>query len=237
MATRINNFITQIGQGVKPNMFSVDIRFPGANLSAGTVSDADRELVNVLCKSAALPASNLGVIEVPFRGRTVKIAGDRTFDTWTATFFNDKDMKIRSFFESWLESMNTPIKFKEGYNYLQSDKEEFARILGRSYITDWFIGDYTKHVLAANPKKKIKIMYSHALDSIRVGDFDSIPTFNLSEYDFFVWIVNKSNDHWSLAYHPTLTETDVIYVDSMHWDPPEDFLECINKYGHRFDEK
>jgi len=107
MATRINNFITQIGQGVKPNMFSVDIRFPGANLSAGTVSDADRELVNVLCKSAALPASNLGVIEVPFRGRTVKIAGDRTFDTWTATFFNDKDMKIRSFFESWLESMNT----------------------------------------------------------------------------------------------------------------------------------
>ena len=40
MATRINNFITQIGQGVKPNMFSVDIRFPGSNLSAGTVSDA-----------------------------------------------------------------------------------------------------------------------------------------------------------------------------------------------------
>ena len=107
MATRINQFITQIGQGVKPNMFSVDIQFPGSNLSSGTVSDADRELVNVLCKSAALPASNLGVIEVPFRGRTVKIAGDRTFDTWTATFFNDKDMKIRSFFESWLESMNT----------------------------------------------------------------------------------------------------------------------------------
>jgi hypothetical protein len=107
MATRINNFITQIGQGVKPNMFSVDIRFPGANLSAGTVSDADRELVNVLCKSAALPASNLGVIEVPFRGRTVKIAGDRTFDTWTATFFNDKDFKLRALFEAWANSINT----------------------------------------------------------------------------------------------------------------------------------
>ena len=67
----------------------------------------DAVLANLLCKSAALPASNLGVIEVPFRGRTVKIAGDRTFDTWTATFFNDKDMKIRGLFEQWLEAINT----------------------------------------------------------------------------------------------------------------------------------
>ena len=60
-----------------------------------------------MCKSAALPGSNLGVIEVPFRGRTVKIAGDRTFDTWTATFFNDKDLQLRSFFEQWANSINT----------------------------------------------------------------------------------------------------------------------------------
>jgi len=108
MATRINNFIQNIGQGVKPNMFSIDIQWPAGNLVGGVPSDAtEKDLINVLCKSAALPASNLGVIEVPFRGRTVKIAGDRTFDTWTATFFNDKDMMIRSYFESWLESMNT----------------------------------------------------------------------------------------------------------------------------------
>ena len=61
----------------------------------------------MLCKSAALPASNLGVIEVPFRGRTVKIAGDRTFDTWTATFVNDKEMKIRAYFEQWLATINS----------------------------------------------------------------------------------------------------------------------------------
>ena len=41
------------------------------------------------------------------RGRTVKIAGDRTFDTWSATFFNDKDFKLRSFFEQWANSINT----------------------------------------------------------------------------------------------------------------------------------
>ena len=60
-----------------------------------------------MCKSAALPGSNLGVIEVPFRGRTVKIAGDRTFDTWSATFFNDKNMQLRAFFEEWANELNT----------------------------------------------------------------------------------------------------------------------------------
>ena len=49
----------------------------------------------------------MGVIEVPFRGRTVKIAGDRTFDTWTATFFADRNMEIRGLFEDWANSINS----------------------------------------------------------------------------------------------------------------------------------
>ena len=103
MATKLSNFISDIGQGVKPNMFIVDIAFPDE--VSGASGDVD--MVNLLCKSAALPASNLGVIEVPFRGRTVKIAGDRTFDTWTATFVNDKEMKIRAYFEQWLAQINS----------------------------------------------------------------------------------------------------------------------------------
>jgi len=100
MATKISNFITEIAQGVKPNMFSVEIPFPDG-VGAPAIN------TDLLCKSAALPAAQLGVIEVPFRGRTIKIAGDRTFDTWTATFFNDKGMVTRSYFEKWLEQMNT----------------------------------------------------------------------------------------------------------------------------------
>ena len=103
MATKLSNFISDIGQGVKPNMFIVDIPFPTAVPGA----EGDADMINLLCKSAALPASNLGVIEVPFRGRTVKIAGDRTFDTWTATFVNDKEMKIRAYFEQWLAQINS----------------------------------------------------------------------------------------------------------------------------------
>lgn len=105
MATKLNDFLTKIGEGVKPNMFAVDINWP-QTLANAPKSD-DLNLVNLLCKSAALPASNLGVIEVPFRGRTVKIAGDRTFDTWSATFFNDREFKLRAYFEKWLEQINT----------------------------------------------------------------------------------------------------------------------------------
>ena len=102
LASNVNDFLQKVGQGVKPNMFEVDIKFPDV-----LDKKDSQELINVMCKSAALPGSNLGVIEVPFRGRTVKIAGDRTFDTWTATFFNDKDFKLRSFFEQWANSINT----------------------------------------------------------------------------------------------------------------------------------
>ena len=98
----VSTFLGRLGQGIKPNMFLVDVKF------ADTLDKtSEQEFINVMCKSAALPGSNLGVIEVPFRGRTVKIAGDRTFDTWTATFFNDKDFKLRSFFEQWANSINT----------------------------------------------------------------------------------------------------------------------------------
>lgn len=105
MATALNDFLTKIGEGVKPNMFAVDINWPQGLANKPTGDDLN--LINLLCKSAALPASNLGVIEVPFRGRTVKIAGDRTFDTWSATFFNDKEFKLRAYFEKWLEQMNS----------------------------------------------------------------------------------------------------------------------------------
>ena len=87
ISSNVEGFLQKVASGVRPNMFEVEINFPS---DVG----ADTGLTNILCKSAALPASSVGTIEVPFRGRTVKIAGDRTFDNWTATFINDKDMKI-----------------------------------------------------------------------------------------------------------------------------------------------
>ena len=107
-SNNVSTFLSQIQQGIKPNMFSVDIKFPNEfSGTSGKSENDDKNLTNILCKSAALPGSNLGVIEVPFRGRTVKIAGDRTFDTWTATFFADNKMEVRALFEEWANSINT----------------------------------------------------------------------------------------------------------------------------------
>tara|TARA_A100001234_G_scaffold119539_1_gene104834 strand:- start:274 stop:789 length:516 start_codon:yes stop_codon:yes gene_type:complete len=86
-------------------MFQVDIPFPEPG--SDSTDSSKQELASFMCKSAALPASNVGVIEVPFRGRTVKIAGDRTFDNWSATFINDEDMKIRAYFEDWMRQINS----------------------------------------------------------------------------------------------------------------------------------
>jgi len=65
-----------------------------------------REEFQFLCKTAALPASNVSPIEVPFRGRVLKVAGDRTFDVWTVTVINDEDFKLRSAFELWMNGIS-----------------------------------------------------------------------------------------------------------------------------------
>ena len=67
ITSNVSSFLQVVKQGVRPNMFQVDISFPGS-------VEADQTLVSYMCKSAVLPASNIGVIEVPFRGRTVTVS-------------------------------------------------------------------------------------------------------------------------------------------------------------------
>jgi len=90
------------GGGARPNLFEVRLTFPDSNIGQGRDNDLDRFMV----KAAALPASNLGPIDVPFRGRILKIAGDRTFDTWTITVLNDTDFALRHAFEDWMNKIN-----------------------------------------------------------------------------------------------------------------------------------
>lgn len=97
-----------IGGGARPNLFEVDIQFPASvnqlvQGDGGTGFDPNN--FRFLCKAAALPASNVAAIEVPFRGRTLKVAGDRTFDTWTVTVINDENFVHRRAFESWMQNI------------------------------------------------------------------------------------------------------------------------------------
>tara|TARA_B100001094_G_scaffold38721_1_gene33081 strand:+ start:25039 stop:25677 length:639 start_codon:yes stop_codon:yes gene_type:complete len=93
------------GGGARPNLFEVAI--PNLPVAADTTWDTTSQTnFNFLCKAAALPASNIAPIEVPFRGRTLKVAGDRTFDTWTVTIINDEDFSIRTAMETWMNGIS-----------------------------------------------------------------------------------------------------------------------------------
>ena len=100
---KISDFKSRlIGGGARPNLFEVELAFPDAVAVDSEVLAKAR----ILVKAAALPASSIAPIEIPFRGRILKIAGDRTFDTWTITVINDTDFIIRSAFEKWMNTIN-----------------------------------------------------------------------------------------------------------------------------------
>ena len=91
------------GGGARPNLF--EVTFPQNNVftfEGGSDSQLDS---TVLVKAAQLPASNVASIDVPFRGRIMKVAGDRTFDTWTVTVINDVDFNLRTTFQNWMQKI------------------------------------------------------------------------------------------------------------------------------------
>ena len=88
------------GGGARANLFKCT--FSGAN---GLTGDAGDKATH-LCKAASLPGSVVGQVDIPFRGRVLKVAGDRSFENWTVTFINDEDFAIRDQFETWMNKIN-----------------------------------------------------------------------------------------------------------------------------------
>ena len=86
-----------VGGGARPNLFEVQL----AKLPTGITWDSD--VFQFMCKAASLPASTIANIDVPFRGRIFKVAGDRTVDVWSITVINDEDFKLRNSFEEWMD--------------------------------------------------------------------------------------------------------------------------------------
>ena len=113
------------GGGARPNLFKATVNFPA-------YAGGDVELTSFLCKAAQLPASVMNVVEVPFRGRQLKIAGDRTFETWTTTIINDTDFNVRNAMERWMNGINAhsantgltnPVEYEADLIVEQLDKD------------------------------------------------------------------------------------------------------------------
>ena len=104
--TRTNRNISQfksklIGGGARPNLFEVEL----TTLPPNVTSNWDAEVFSFMCKAAQLPAQTIANVDIPFRGRIFKVAGDRTIEPWTITVINDEDFKFRNAFEEWTQQI------------------------------------------------------------------------------------------------------------------------------------
>ena len=135
---RIDDFKANVASDfARPNLFQVDLNFPSGIINNSSLINLGKFTV----RAANLPASQVGVIEVPFRGRVLKIAGDRTFEPWTITVQNDSQFALRSAFELWASSI-------QAYN------ENFtsASGLGDADDASGYFSDMVVHQLARDVK-------------------------------------------------------------------------------------
>jgi hypothetical protein len=103
MPFNITDFRARLtGDGARPNLFEVRMAFPA--LAGGT---SDSTLLTFTCRAAQLPGSSIGPVIVPYFGREVKLAGNRTFPDWTITIINDENFKVRNAFERWMQGINS----------------------------------------------------------------------------------------------------------------------------------
>ena len=121
-----------LGGGVRPNFFEVELKFPNLGIDDNDVSDRTRFLV----KGANLPASIVAPISVPFRGRELKIAGERSFDTWTITVINDSNFVLRDAFEKWMNVINKVSDNAGEVDPTVYQQEAYVHQLGRAPITN-----------------------------------------------------------------------------------------------------
>lgn len=104
---RIDDFKNALaGGGSRGNLFRCRTTFPTGIGTAAGFENAGRS-VEFMAKSASIPASAVTPVEVQYRGRTLKIPGDRTFEDWTVNIYNDTNFNIRDSFESWMNLMKS----------------------------------------------------------------------------------------------------------------------------------
>ena len=182
----ITNFRDRlVGGGARPNLFEVNIELPD-----GVIGQADyRDDVRFMVKAAEIPAANVGNIPVPFRGRVLPVAGDRTFDPWTVTIINDSKFNIRDAMEQWSNKIND-LQFDVGdispSNY-QTKAEVFQLSRGGKTTSASSTGGETINVLRTYNFEGI---YPSVVSSIPLdyGATDSIEEFQVT-FNYLFWTV------------------------------------------------
>ena len=166
----INDFKAKLsGGGARANQFKVTMPFPGYAQVGGEIED-----LAFLCTATSLPAMSIATVTVPFRGRDIKIAGDRSFETWSITVLNDTDFKLRNAFERWQNGINNMTDSEGLTNPVDYQVDAFVDQLDRNGAT---IKSYT-----------LRGVYPIAIAAIELS-YDattSVETFNVTfDYQYF----------------------------------------------------
>ena len=127
MAFKVTDFINEAQDGARPSLFLAQVNFP-VSVDGGTEA---RDKSRFLIKATAIPGSTLGIIELPFMGRKIKLACDRAFEDWSTTIINDEKFSVRSAIEAWSDSING----------LQSNSPTFNTSVG--YRTTGLVTQYS----------------------------------------------------------------------------------------------
>ena len=166
----INEFKSRLqGGGARANQFRVTMNFPAYSVVGGETSD-----LSYLCTATALPGQTLGTVSVPFRGRVLNLAGDRTFSPWSVTVLNDTNFKIYRAFERWMNGMNT-----------MTDNEGLTNPI--NYQTDVFVDQLARNG-AVLKRYTLRGSFPTSLADIELSasDNDSVETFTCAlTYQYF----------------------------------------------------
>ena len=181
------------GGGARSNLFEVTIEYP-ALLGLPTDPDGPKATGEFLIKAAEIPASNLGNIPVPFRGRVLPVAGDRTFDPWTVTVINDTSFNIRDAMEQWSNSIND-LQFDGGITSPAGyQTEAFVTQLGRINDNSGQLSSGSDNMQQIRQYKFFGI-YPNTVSSIPLdyGATDQIEEFQVT-FNYIYWTVASGSN-------------------------------------------
>jgi hypothetical protein len=166
----INEFKSRLrGGGARANQFKVTLPFPGYASVGGETSD-----LAFLCSATGIPGQTVGQVAIPFRGRVLNIAGDRTFEPWTITVLNDTDFKLYRAFERWMNGINNMTDNEGIANPADYQVDGFVDQLDRNGTT---LKSYTYRGLYPETLASIPLSY---------GTNDAIETFDVTfRYQYF----------------------------------------------------
>ena len=151
----INDFKAKLaGGGARANQFKVTMPFPGYAQVGGEIED-----LAFLCRSTSLPGMTVPSFNVPFRGRSIKIAGDRTIEDWSVTVYNDTDFKLRNAFERWSNGINNMTDNEGLTNPADYQVDAFVDQLDRNGAT---IKSYTLRGVFPTTIAPIELTYDEA---------------------------------------------------------------------------